>query len=206
MAVSLPTLGRLPNIKYVQIQTHSRCNADCVFCPYIESEHAANHGRMDDKLWHHVLANLRPFAKSINQGKVCPYLMQEPLIDVTIFSKIDDIYKCFPQTCVEVSTNGAALTDKTVDKLFQCMDGKRHEIWVSHHGIDADTLQHIMKIDFEKAQANLLNLLKKSDGRFRIKSTALVRAEPVRKSSSPGSNTSNTGRSSSRTIASTPPT
>src|ERR1019366_8663469 len=30
--LELPTLGRLPNIKYVQIQTHSRCNADCLFC------------------------------------------------------------------------------------------------------------------------------------------------------------------------------
>ncbi len=167
--IKLPTVGYVPPIKFVQIQTHSRCNADCVFCPYAESTHAAEPGRMSDELWHHVLANLRPFAAGINEGKVCPYLMQEPLIDPSIFAKIDDIYRCFPRTCVEVSTNGAALTDKVIDKLFAAMDGRRHEIWVSHHGIDAETLQHIMKIDFEKAQANLLNLLRKSDGRFKIK-------------------------------------
>ena len=66
--LELPKAGWLPPIKYVQIQTHSRCNADCLFCPYIESEHAANHGSMDDALWHHILANLRPFAAGINQA------------------------------------------------------------------------------------------------------------------------------------------
>lgn len=166
---TLPVVGPLPPIKKVQIQTHSRCNADCVFCPYIESEHAAQAGRMDDKLWHHVLGNLEPFTHGINEGRVCPYLMQEPLIDATIFDKINDIYRCFSRTSVEVSTNGAALTDKVIDKLLACFAGKRHDLWVSHHGIDAETFEHIMKIDFDKAQANLINLLKKSDGQFTIK-------------------------------------
>ncbi len=160
---------RLPDIRYVQIQTHSRCNADCLFCPYIESEHAGNHGAMSEELWQHTLLNLKPFAAGINQGKVCPYLMQEPLIDKTIFSKINDIYHNFPKTVVEVSTNGAALTDKVVDKLFAAFDGKNHDLWVSHHGINAETLEHIMQIPFEKAHANLIALLKKSDGRFNIK-------------------------------------
>jgi hypothetical protein len=166
---SLPTIGPLPPIKYVQIQTHSRCNADCLFCPYIESEHAANPGVMNDELWSHVLANLRFFSDGINQGKVCPYLMQEPLIDKTLFSKIADIYRLFPRTCVEVSTNGAALTEKAVDRLLEAVQGRRHDIWVSHHGINADSLQHIMKIDYDKAHHNLINLLKKADGRFKIK-------------------------------------
>lgn len=138
-------------------------------CPYIESEHAANHGVMDDELWKHVLLNLKPFADGINHGKVCPYLMQEPLIDKTIFSKINDIYKFFPSTSVEISTNGAALTDKVIDKLLACFKGKKHDLWVSHHGINAETLQYIMKIDYEKAHSNLINLLKKANGKFNIR-------------------------------------
>jgi molybdenum cofactor biosynthesis enzyme MoaA len=168
--MQLPTINEsLPPIRYVQIQTHSRCNADCVFCPYIESAHAASPGVMTDETWRRVIECLLPFAAGINQGKVCPYLMQEPLIDKTIFDKIADIYRAFPGTLVEVSTNGAALTDKTVDRLFEQFSGRRHEIWVSHHGIDAATLQHVMKIDYAKATANLINLLKKSDGRFNIR-------------------------------------
>jgi hypothetical protein len=165
--LELPRRRWLPNIKYVQVATHSRCNANCVFCPYIESAHAANHGMMSDETWNLILMNLVPWKSSLE--KFCPYLMQEPLIDKTIFTKIEDVYRYFPDTCVEISTNGAALTDSTVDKLFSLFDGRKHDLWVSHHGIDSETLRHIMQIDYDKASANLINLLKKSDGRFNIK-------------------------------------
>lgn len=160
---------KLPNIRFVQIQTHSRCNADCLMCPYVESQHAAHPGVMTDEMWHHVLECLRPFAKGIQ--KICPYLMQEPLIDKKIFQRIEDIYAYFPQTLVEISTNGAALTEKTVDRLYDIwtQPGRRHEIWVSHHGIDKETFTHIMQIDYERATKNLLYLLRKSDGKLRIK-------------------------------------
>lgn len=165
-----PKPGKLPPIKYVQVMTHNRCNADCVFCPYSESAHAAvPAGKMTDAMWHHVLNNLQPFRHGIEAGKFCPYLMQEPLIDVSIFSKIDDIYRCFPKTQVEISTNGAALTAKTVDKLLERFIGRRHELWVSHHGVDKETMEHIMQIDYDKATANLVHLIKTSNGRCQIK-------------------------------------
>ncbi len=167
--LELPHYGWLPPLRNVQIQTHSRCNADCVFCPFIESEHAKVNKSMSEETWRLVLDNLAPFRDTIDTGKVCPYLMQEPLIDKTIFAKIADIYALFPQTCVEVSTNGAALTASAVDKLLAVMEGRRHDIWVSHHGIDSATMEHIMRIDYDRATANLIHLLKVSDGRFTIK-------------------------------------
>jgi hypothetical protein len=177
--LEVPRRGWLPNIRYVQVATHSRCNADCVFCPYIESEHAAHPGMMKEGTWHLILANLRPWTQTLD--KFCPYLMQEPLIDKTIFSKIADVYRCFPKISVEVSTNGAALTDATVDKLFEQFEGRRHDIWVSHHGINSETLRHIMNIDYDKASANLINLLKKSDGRFNIKIRGAGESQAVEK-------------------------
>lgn len=167
--LELPRFGWLPDIRYVQVQTHSRCNADCLFCPYVESEHAKEPGRMEDATWHLILANLRPFSNGINRGKFCPYLMQEPLIDRTIFTKIADVYRCFPNTLVEVSTNGAALTANVAVQLLEAMKGRRHEIWVSHHGIDKATLESIMRIDHDKATSNLVGLLKAADGRYRIR-------------------------------------
>lgn len=171
MAMAVPGLPDppLPKIKYVQIQTHSRCNADCVFCPYAESHHAENPGVMPDELFEKVLQDLLPFAPHINKGKVCPYLMQEPLIDRRIFYKIQRIYELFPNTLVEVSTNGAALTDRVIDDMLSMMAPKRHEVWVSHHGINEETLRHIMKLDYNKATANLLNLIRRSAGRLKIK-------------------------------------
>jgi len=165
----IPTLRPKVQIRNVQIQTHSRCNADCVFCPYSESEHYENPGTMPDELWEKVLRDLTPFAEGINRGKVCPYLMQEPLIDKSIFEKIEQIYSVFPQTCVEISTNGAALTERVVARLIELFRGRRHELWVSHHGIGAETLEHIMKINYKQAHANLINLLKTSEGQLKVK-------------------------------------
>lgn len=165
--MALPMEGPMPVIKYVQIATHSRCNADCVFCPYIESEHFKHPGNMSDETWSLILDNLGIFKDSIE--KICPYLMQEPLIDRSIFRKIDELYQRFPAACVEVSTNGAALTEAAVEKLFASMSGRKHDIWVSHHGIDAETLQHIMQIDYAKSSENLIRMLKMSDGRFNIR-------------------------------------
>jgi hypothetical protein len=70
---------------------------------------------------------------------------------------------------VEVSTNGAALTEKVCEKLLEKIRGRRHDIWVSHHGIDKDTLEYIMRIDYDKATANLIRLLKMADGKYTIK-------------------------------------
>jgi hypothetical protein len=168
--LEVPRYGWLPPIKNVQVMTQSHCSCDCLFCPWSESDHAVNRpGRMTDKVWNLILDNLMPFKDGIETGKFCPYLMNEPLLDKTIFNKIDDIYGCFPNTCVEVSTNGAALTERAVDSLFERFEGKKHDIWVSHHGIDEKTFTHIMAQDYERATKNLINLLHKSDGKFTIK-------------------------------------
>ncbi|MCB9487499.1 MAG: SPASM domain-containing protein [Deltaproteobacteria bacterium] len=167
--VLAPLPPGVPKIRYVQIQTHSRCNADCVFCPYSESWHAQNPGRMSDALFEKILDDLAPFGATINDGKVCPYLMQEPLIDPKIFERIERIYDAFPGTLVEISTNGAALTDKVIDKLLAAFDGRRHEIWLSHHGIDSTSMEFIMKLDYERATANLVRLFKRSGGRLNLK-------------------------------------
>ena len=124
-------------------------------------------GMMTDATWHRILSNLVPWKDTLL--KFCPYLMQEPLIDKSIFDKIDDIYRVFPDICVEISTNGAALTDATIEKLLARFAGRKHDLWVSHHGIDAQTLEHIMAIDYEKATGNLIRLLKAADGKFNIR-------------------------------------
>lgn len=159
--------------------THSMCNADCVFCPFVESEHFRQPGRMTDETWHRILLNLVPWKDSLD--KFCPYLMQEPLIDKSIFFKIEEIYEYFPNVKVEISTNGAALTDAVIDKLFASFEGRRHDIWVSHHGINAETLEHIMKIDYAKAHKNVISLLKKSNGRFTIKLRGAGESKAVNK-------------------------
>ncbi len=126
----------LPPLRYIQIQTHSRCNATCLFCPYPESWHGNHHGVMSDQLFSKILADLAPFEASISRGMIAPYLMQEPLLDPKIFDRIEQIYRHFPKTMVQVSTNGSALSDARTDSLIEALAGRKHHIWVSHHGIN----------------------------------------------------------------------
>ena len=157
----------LPDIRFVQVQTHSRCNADCLYCPYTESWHAANPGTMSDELWGKVLRDLAPLA-GINRGKFLPYLMQEPLLDPTIFDKIEQVYAAFPGTRVEISTNGAALSERNVQRLIRTLAGKKHTIWVSHHGVDKGTFERIMALDHEKSLDRLIRFLKTARGKLRV--------------------------------------
>jgi len=159
----------LPKIRYVQVQTDSRCNANCVFCPYVESWHHDNPGVMSDELFAKVLHDLEPWREEINGGKFCPYFMNEPLLDGTIFAKIRRIQAAFPHTQVEISTNAVLLNNENIGRLIETLIGRPHEVWVSHHGIDAQTLQHVMGVSYEKVYNNTINLLKQANGRLRIK-------------------------------------
>lgn len=165
------SLKNLPDIRFIQVQTQSRCNADCVFCPYSESWHAQHPGVMRDEVWQQILSELQPFTEGINQGKFLLYFMQEPFLDKSLFQKIEDVYHAFPQTRLELSTNAAALTEATTDRLIAALtkEGRRHHIWVSHHGIDKQSLEAIMAMNYEKAHANLIRLLQKADGRLKIR-------------------------------------
>ena len=149
------------------MQTHSRCNADCLYCPYVESWHAANPGTMSDALWEKVLRNLAALP-GINHGKFLPYLMQEPLLDPTIFDKIGQAYAAFPGTRIELSTNGAALNERNVERLIRALQGRKHTIWVSHHGLDKDTFEHIMGLDYERSFSQLIRFLKAAQGKLRV--------------------------------------
>ena len=157
-------------IKNVQIQTQSACNANCVFCPWIESWHHENHGIMPTEVFIDILHALLPFSDSIAQkGKICPYLMQEPFADKRMLDLISIIQDIHPNACIELSTNCSLLSPEKIHILHNLLYGKKHEIWVSHHGINKQTHEEIMKINHERATRNLIELIKTSKGKLNIK-------------------------------------
>ena len=158
----------LPLIRNVQIQTQTRCNADCVFCPYVESWMVKHPGFMEDAVFEKLLNDLRPFSHWINQGKVCLYFMEEPLLDPKLIRHGERVYQAFPQTTLELATNALVLTETMAEKLIRLLSGKRHWIRVSHHGINKETFEFIMKIPYDTALRNLVRFLKMADGRLCI--------------------------------------
>jgi len=122
---------------------------------------------MDDELWTSILDQLEPYAASLAKGLVSPYLMNEPLLDPKLFDRIEQIYARFPDTMVVIATNAIALNARNTDRLLEVLRGRKHQIWVSHHGTDPSTLSQIMRVDPERALQNTLRLLKRGAG-FRI--------------------------------------
>lgn len=157
-------LYHLRVLRYVQIQTTSRCNADCVFCPYVESWHAAHPGQMSVELFAEVLRQLAPFAPGLARGAILPWLMNEPLTDPLLFERIEAIYTAFPDTTVWIATNALALNARNTEALLAALRGRKHLVQVSHHGVDAASLSEIMRVDPERALHNTLRLLRRGAG------------------------------------------
>lgn len=160
----------LPPIHVVQLATQPRCNANCVFCPYIEAPHAKAKGVMPLDLFYKILEELKEFPL-INspKGRFHPYLIQDPLLDKQIVEKLETIHAYFPETNISISTNPIALAPALHDRLIDLFSKlPRHEFIVSYHGINPESMRHIMALDFERSEANMVAFLKKAGGRMDV--------------------------------------
>jgi len=94
----------------IQIQTISRCNGTCAFCPYPTVSKQISHGTMDDSLFEKVVRQCRDLKH------ISPYLMNEPLLDKRLPERIRYI-KGETDAVANISTNGSLLTKPLADRL-----------------------------------------------------------------------------------------
>ena len=147
----------------IQIQTTGTCNARCEMCPYKHSWFIDNHGIMDDKLFDSIIWQMDPDF----DGKICPYLMNEPFADPHILDRIEKLKSRFKNATIEISTNGELLDNQKIDTLVELLD-RNDKIVISHHGINKEDLERTMKIDYEKTTRNIINLIRTVDGKIPI--------------------------------------
>ena len=95
----------------IQIQTISRCNATCAFCPYPKVSKRITHGTMSDELFEKVVRQCRDL------NHISPYLMNEPLLDKRLPERIRYI-KGETDAVANISTNGSLLTKPLADRLI----------------------------------------------------------------------------------------
>lgn len=133
----------------IQIQTDSRCNADCVFCGWHHTKGAQPQGRMDDAL----------FRKIVDEcgrhwiGRISPYLMNEPLLDPNMPDKIAYINKRRKfVTKTKINSNGALLTEGMSEGLIDA--GLRH-LWISVQGYSEETYRQSMGLSLSKVLGNI---------------------------------------------------
>lgn len=121
---------KYPLFSAIQIQTITGCNRRCHFCPIFYRR--VKHEIMNDNLLKLIVDQLADLGF---QGRISPYLMNEPLLDNTLEKKIHFIRKKCPFSYIMLNTNGDFLTIERLQLLFasglngliiNCYDGGAH--------------------------------------------------------------------------------
>ena len=113
-----------PLWRRLSIETHSRCNRKCPFCPVGSGRRDVLGAgiSMDDRLFDKIVAELDELGYDQN---ISPFLINEPLIDHKIIPRIKKLRAACPRANIYISTNGDALTKKykmAVDRLKALYD------------------------------------------------------------------------------------
>jgi hypothetical protein len=149
----------IDNFHRVQIQTTSVCNGQCIMCPYPESWHAAHPGQMQDTVFEKIVSEI----SKVSLDKICPYLENEPFADPAIFERTETIMQDCTFKLIEFSTNAQLLNAGKQERLARLLEGVPHEIWISFHGVDKNRYENIMRLPFEQALNNVIDLLHLAD-------------------------------------------
>jgi radical SAM protein with 4Fe4S-binding SPASM domain len=126
--------------RYIQLETVTKCNAKCPFCPQHEIERGVP--RMADETWQRIVDQTRGWGVTYR-----PFLTNEPFVDV----RQPDIVRYIKQhdhtARVEYNTNGELLTEKTARAILEAgvdivrfsIDGLSRETYEpSRVGVDYD--------------------------------------------------------------------
>jgi len=153
----------------VQFETHSACNAACVFCPYPDTIESQPKGRMKPGLFEKIVDEMARHGVR----RISPYLNNEPFLDPEMVDRIRTIHRRIPEAKIVLTTNGSRLDDKTVDGLLQV--DALHALYISFQGVEKAGYEATMRgsLVFEKSLANVENLIGKwraagGEKRFKI--------------------------------------
>lgn len=95
----------------VQIETTSRCNAKCFFCPHKTMKRPKED--MPQVLFDKIVKD----CQEIKLKSICPFLNGEPFADSLIFERLEQINKELPDTFIDIFSNMSLLDEGKIDRL-----------------------------------------------------------------------------------------
>jgi len=147
----------------LHIQTHSWCNAACIFCPYAEISQKLPMGRMRWDLYTKIIDE----ASQYDLQRCSLLLMNEPLLDHDLPRKIRYAKEKLPErTEVMITSNGSVLWNKKIDALI---DSGLDRIKISIQGLNPHIYEHTMgRLKYQRTiegVQRLIRAVKKSKNR-----------------------------------------
>jgi len=142
--------------RFLLIQTISVCNASCSFCAYHYIRHELDHGIMARSLFQKIIDECR----DQNLERIMPYLMNEPLLDPDLVSKIEYIKQVCSNVPVHFLTNGIKINRRMSEELI---NSEVEWIGFSIPALDNDTYFRITgRRDFDRIKQNIVEFIQLS--------------------------------------------
>ncbi len=101
----------------ISIETFSKCNARCEFCPYPTLERQGT--RMSEALFEKLLQDIQEFPDQSKPLNINLSRVNEPLLDHRLLHFMDRIGETLPQAWVYIPSNGSTLTPANVARLAE---------------------------------------------------------------------------------------
>lgn len=135
----------------IQIETTSRCNAKCGFCPYPTTSKEQPQGEMDEDVFQSIVEQISQYPVDLIQ----PFLNNDPLMDKRILSRLQLLISKNPRARVSITTNGLLLQQELCRELAQL---KLDTIHISSNGLTSEVNRKTMGIDGNTVLRNVNRL------------------------------------------------
>jgi hypothetical protein len=144
-----------PNM--IQLESSTACDAKCLFCPRPNMRRAG--GVMDE--W--IFGNILDEAKVLNISQILLFLNGEPFLFPRLFDWLERLRE--GNFTSGIFTNAAHLTREKADALISYADVVKVVVF-SVAGVDAETYQRIMGLDYEQVKKNIDYFLSINNGKI----------------------------------------
>jgi hypothetical protein len=132
----------------VSIETYTKCNASCSFCPYVTLERIGT--KMPDSMIDRIIEELKHHP---GEFVISPFKVNEPLLDRRVLPLLRRINAELPNAIIRLFTNGSTLTERNIRQVA-ALDRVEH-LWISLNDHDPVSYHALMGLDFEHTTANL---------------------------------------------------
>lgn len=135
----------------ISLETYSKCNAACTFCPYPQLDRINK--KLSDEVVYRIIDEL---SESVHPHHISMARINEPLLDVRFFDFTSCINKKLPNTGISLFSNGSTLHDKMINKLLSVKNLDYMVISLNDHR--PAEYEASMKISFEKTMRRVRSL------------------------------------------------
>lgn len=131
----------------VSLETYSKCNAACTFCPYPTLDRIGTKmpGELIDRL-------INEMAEWKHRFYFTPFKVSEPLLDKRLHDICKQVNEKIPNARIRIFTNGQALNMKRAEELH---DIDNLELWVSLNTHIAEEYEPLMGVKWDTVIRNL---------------------------------------------------